>query len=93
MFQNSARGTLYIDDFESFEYREKKYLYLEFQFEDNTLRNKKIDDTNYRTEEWLERVVILGPPNGIKSATLKSKSKECKNYMSIKILKKISRSR
>lgn len=72
--QKSARGTLYTDDFESFEYREKKYLYLDFEFKDNTLRNRKIDDTNYQTEEWLERVVILGPPSGIKSATLKSKS-------------------
>lgn len=73
-FQKSARGTLYIDDFESFEYREKKYLYLEFVFKDNILRNRKIDDTDYHTEEWLERIVILGPPSGIKSATLKSKS-------------------
>lgn len=72
--QQSARGTLYIDDFESFEYREKKYLYLEFEFKNNILKNRKIDNTNYQTEEWLERVVILGPPSGIKSATLKSKS-------------------
>lgn len=72
--QKSARGTLYTDDFESFEYREKKYLYLDFEFKNNTLRNRKIDNTDYKTEEWLERVVILGPPSGIKSATLKSKS-------------------
>lgn len=38
--QKSARGTLYIDDFESFEYRNKKYLYLEFEFKENTLRNR-----------------------------------------------------
>lgn len=32
-----------------------------------------MDKTDYVTEAWLERVVILGPPTGIKSALLTSK--------------------
>lgn len=33
-----------------------------------------IDKTDYATEEWIERVVILGAPTGIKGAKLTSKS-------------------
>lgn len=34
-----------------------------------------IDKTDYATEEWIERVIILGPPAGLKTAKLTSKSK------------------
>lgn len=33
-----------------------------------------IDKTDYATEEWIERVVILGAPSGIKGAKLTSQS-------------------
>lgn len=49
------------------------FIFLRFMFVD-----RKIDDTDYKTEEWLERVVIVGPPSGIKSATLKSTSNNVK---------------
>jgi len=35
-----AKGTLYIDDEKSFEYRQGKYLYLEFEFKDNVLSSR-----------------------------------------------------
>lgn len=35
-----AKGTLYIDDEKSFEYRQGKYLYLEFDFKDNVLASR-----------------------------------------------------
>lgn len=35
-----AKGTLYIDDEKSFEYRQGKYLYLEFEFTDNVLSSR-----------------------------------------------------
>lgn len=48
---------------------------------------RKIDSTDYQTEEWLERVVIVGPPSGIKSATLKSKSNDtCVFLLKIKMI-------
>lgn len=72
--ENSAQGTLFVDDYESFEYRNKKYLYVSFNFKDRTLSSTPIDKTDYPTKEWIERVVILGPPSGIKSAKLISKS-------------------
>lgn len=69
-----ASGYLYIDDAESFEYKNKKYLYVRFTFEDNTLKSELVDKTDYPTKEWIERLVILGPPKGVKSAKLVSKS-------------------
>lgn len=33
-----------------------------------------IDKTDYATQEWIERVVILGAPSGIKGAKLTSQS-------------------
>lgn len=38
-----AKGTLYIDDEKSFEYRKGQYLYLEFEFTDNVLSSKWVE--------------------------------------------------
>ncbi|KAB0792317.1 hypothetical protein PPYR_14276 [Photinus pyralis] len=71
---NSAQGRLYIDDNESYEYRKKKYLYLQFNYKDGVLSNSFVDpDASYQTSAWIERVVILGPPAGVKRAKLESK--------------------
>lgn len=70
-----AKGTLYIDDTQSYDYRNKKYLYMQFEFKKNKLISKFIDsDAFYPTQAWLERVIILGAPKGVKSATASSKS-------------------
>uniref|UniRef100_A0A6P7G3N1 Glucosidase II subunit alpha n=1 Tax=Diabrotica virgifera virgifera TaxID=50390 RepID=A0A6P7G3N1_DIAVI len=69
-----ASGYLYVDDNESFEYRNNKYLYLHFTFEDNTFNSVLVDNTDYPTKEWVERLVILGPPKDIKGAKLTSES-------------------
>jgi alpha 1,3-glucosidase len=70
----SASGTLYVDDGESYNYRNKKYLYLHFEFKDNTLTSSSIDKTDFPTDAWIERVVILGPPAKITKAKITSKS-------------------
>ncbi|CAH1118336.1 unnamed protein product [Phaedon cochleariae] len=72
--KKTASGTLFVDDNESFEYRNKKYIYLSFSFKDNTLTSTLMDKTDYPSKEWVERVVILGPPSGVKGARLNSKS-------------------
>ncbi|KAG5872523.1 hypothetical protein JTB14_004397 [Gonioctena quinquepunctata] len=69
-----ASGTLYIDDNVSYDYKNKKYLYIHLQFEDNTLSSSLIDKTDFPSREWVERVVILGPPQDIVGAKLSSKS-------------------
>ncbi|KAF7271187.1 hypothetical protein GWI33_015912 [Rhynchophorus ferrugineus] len=73
--EKTASGTLYLDDYESYEYKNaKKYIYLLFNYSNNKLTSSLLDKTDYPTEEWIEKVVILGPPAGIKGAKLISKS-------------------
>ncbi|KFB48949.1 AGAP000862-PA-like protein [Anopheles sinensis] len=66
-----AKGTLYIDDETSYEYRRGHYLYLQLEYRDGVLSSRKIDSTaSYPTKSWLERVVLVGLPQEPKAATL-----------------------
>ncbi|KAJ9579721.1 hypothetical protein L9F63_004647, partial [Diploptera punctata] len=69
----SATGTLYIDDGQSYDYKNHKYLYLSLEFNGNKLTSRFIDNAHYPTKSWLERVVILGLPPGIQKAQVESK--------------------
>ncbi|CRK87777.1 CLUMA_CG001536, isoform A [Clunio marinus] len=70
---NTAKGTLYIDDEKTFEYRQGKYLYLDFEFKDGVLSSRYIDETaKFSTKTWLERVVIVGLNKTPTSATLRT---------------------
>ncbi|KAF5287933.1 hypothetical protein FQA39_LY15603 [Lamprigera yunnana] len=71
--KNSAEGTLYIDDNESYEYRKKSYLYIRFTYKDGILSSSFIDEATYPTKAWIERVIIINPPSSIKHAMLQSK--------------------
>lgn len=76
---NQAKGSLYIDDETSFEYREKKYLYLEYEFVKDTLSSKRIDkDADYEAKSMINKIVIAGlKTNEIPEyATLKSSEGE-----------------
>ncbi|KAK4873414.1 hypothetical protein RN001_015443 [Aquatica leii] len=69
----SAKGTLYIDDNESYDYKNNLYIYIKFKYKDGVLSSSLIDDARFSTSAWIERVVIINAPSGIKHATLKSK--------------------
>jgi len=71
---NEARGRLYIDDGQSFGYRNGKFLEVEFTFKDNKLQSRVVNPGSYATTEWVERVVILGWRNRPASITVSSKS-------------------
>lgn len=56
-----AHGTLFIDDEKSYDYRQSKYLYLQFHFDKDTLTSKHIDkDANFDSKSKLEKVLIAG---------------------------------
>jgi alpha 1,3-glucosidase len=68
----SARGTLYIDDGETFDYRAGKFLYLDFVFENNRLTGHVKNSPKFATRSWLERVMVMGfeaEPKGVKIVT------------------------
>ncbi|XP_055843927.1 neutral alpha-glucosidase AB-like isoform X2 [Episyrphus balteatus] len=66
----TAKGSLYIDDEKSYDYRAGKFIYTKFEFKDQTLKNSFETKPNYDTKSWLERVVIAGLDKTPKSATL-----------------------
>ncbi|XP_074037232.1 neutral alpha-glucosidase AB [Leptinotarsa decemlineata] len=72
--KGSASGRLYVDDRESYGYKNGKYLYLHLRFENGQFSSSPIDKTDYPTKEWVERVVILGAPKGTVGANLSSRS-------------------
>ena len=69
-----AKGSLYIDDEASFEYRHGKYLHLGLKLDGKTLSSRLLQKlATYNTKSWLERVDITNPPKGITKAVLQSK--------------------
>ena len=68
----AARGTLYIDDGETFDYRAGKFIYVEFVFENNRLTGHVKNAPKFETMSWLERVIFMGfeaEPKGVKIVT------------------------
>ncbi|KAK4873452.1 hypothetical protein RN001_015481 [Aquatica leii] len=71
----SVKGTLYIDDNESYDYKNNLYIYIKFTYKDGVLSSSLIDDARFSTSAWIEPVII-NAPSGIKHASLKSKKLE-----------------
>lgn len=72
-----ARGSLYLDDEKSFEYRNGKFAYLSLNFADNVLSSERLDTASEFTSlSWLERVRIVGLDRVPKSASLKTKGSD-----------------
>lgn len=56
-----AKGTLYIDDGETYKYKSNEYLYIQLEFSNGSLKAKLIDKkAHYASKAWIERIVILG---------------------------------
>jgi alpha 1,3-glucosidase len=55
-----ARGHIYIDDGQSFKYRNGANLYMELTFESGVLRGSMLHEPGYKSGAWIERVIIYG---------------------------------
>ncbi|KAF2884461.1 hypothetical protein ILUMI_21709 [Ignelater luminosus] len=82
---NEAKGTLYVDDYESFSYRlYKTYLYLGFKFSDNNFSSYKIDkNADYDGAADIGQIIILRPPKGIRRIKLTGNNKKEVSDMSL----------
>jgi len=58
--ERKARGTLYIDDGRTFDYKSGASIYVEFRYEDEVLTAKMLQPAGTETKVWLEKVIILG---------------------------------
>lgn len=68
--QGKAAGTLYLDDEKSYAYRDGQLIYVNFEFDDNQLTNRFIGKPKYKSESWIERIVIAGLDRVPTSATI-----------------------
>ena len=71
--QNEARGTLYMDDCATFNYKTKsEFSLVEFDFSKNKLTGHLKSKPGFPCKSWLERVVIYGVPEAPKEAKIVS---------------------
>nr|BBD49479.1 alpha-glucosidase [Samia ricini] len=67
----TAHGTLYIDDGETYEYRNNRYIYAKITYEPNLMTYTFVNErASYPTRSWLERIVIAGIKTPPKTAKL-----------------------
>ncbi|XP_065564085.1 neutral alpha-glucosidase AB-like isoform X1 [Artemia franciscana] len=58
--EGKASGTLYIDDGESFDYREGKYVYGHLDYQRGKLSFRFLDAGRYSDASWVERIIVAG---------------------------------
>ncbi|XP_039761408.1 neutral alpha-glucosidase AB [Pararge aegeria] len=81
---NTAHGTVYIDDGETFDYKSNKYIYGSFDYQPAAITYKFINkDANYPTRSWVERIVIAGIKNAPKAAKLVQGGKQTPLQMTL----------
>ncbi|XP_050424392.1 neutral alpha-glucosidase AB [Adelges cooleyi] len=68
--KGTAKGNLYVDDEESFEYRDGKFVYIEYEFINNQLISKCIHCNTFNTNSWLEKVMVVGIPSVFTKASI-----------------------
>ena len=69
--QNEARGTLYMDDGATFNYRTKsEFSLVEFDFSQHKLTGHLKSKPGFQCKSWLERVVIYGLQEAPKEARI-----------------------
>lgn len=66
-----AEGDLYVDDGYTLDYKSGAYIYMNFTFQGGRLMARKANPgSQYKSESWIERVVILGISNSPKGILL-----------------------
>ncbi|XP_067119018.1 neutral alpha-glucosidase AB-like [Centruroides vittatus] len=70
----SANGTLFVDEGDSFHYKEGDYLLLSLNFNKNVISSKLTEGPGkFQTKAWLERIVIIGVTSSPKSIHIDTK--------------------
>lgn len=68
--QGKADGTLYLDDEKSYAYRDGQNIYVNYEFGNNQLTNRFTGKPKYKSDAWIERIVIAGLDRVPTSATI-----------------------
>lgn len=67
--KGSAKGTLYIDDGETFNYENGEFLYLEFEVNDNEIKST-VKDGSLSISNKIEKILLVGLKDSSESATV-----------------------
>lgn len=68
--QGQAKGDLYHDDFYTFDYKKGQYIHREFIYANNKLTSRNLNDYQFPTDVWIERIQIIGIQNHLKNIRL-----------------------
>lgn len=80
----TAEGTLYIDDGETYEYKNNKYIYAKFFVKPSEISYTFINkDASFPTRSWVERIVIAGINTPPKTAKLQQNDKQTALQMTL----------
>ncbi|XP_063543327.1 neutral alpha-glucosidase AB isoform X2 [Cydia strobilella] len=80
---NTAHGSLYIDDGETYEFRNNKYIYAHIDYEPSAITYSFVNSANYPTRSWVERIVIAGIKSPPKTAKLVQADKQLALQMTL----------
>ncbi|KAL0859961.1 hypothetical protein ABMA27_010277 [Loxostege sticticalis] len=68
---NTAQGTIYIDDGETYEYKKNKFIYAKITYTSEEIAYSFINEkASFPTKSWVERIVIAGIKTPPKAARL-----------------------
>jgi len=71
--KNEAVGSLYVDDYHSFDYKNGKFAHMQYTYSNNQLIAKKLHlDNSFTSSAWIEKVEIIGFQNKPSSIRLKT---------------------
>jgi len=70
-FEGKASGTLFLDDGQSYDYRQGKSIYLNISYQQGKLEATLLQPAGITTGVWLERVTVLGAAPALASGTAK----------------------
>ncbi|XP_035450853.2 neutral alpha-glucosidase AB isoform X1 [Spodoptera frugiperda] len=80
----TSEGSLYIDDGETYDYRNNKYIYAKLAYETGSMTYSFVNEkASYPTRSWVERIVIAGIKNPPKTAKLVQGDKQTSLQMTL----------
>ncbi|XP_013145415.1 PREDICTED: neutral alpha-glucosidase AB [Papilio polytes] len=81
---NTAHGTLYIDDGETYEYKNNKYIYAKIAYEPNQMTYTLVNPSSeFSTRAWIERIVIAGVQSAPRTARLQAAGRAAALHMTL----------
>ncbi|XP_049882112.1 neutral alpha-glucosidase AB isoform X2 [Pectinophora gossypiella] len=81
---NTATGTLYIDDGETTDYTDSQYIYAKITYEPSAMTYSFVNENaHFPTRSWLERIVIAGIKTPPKTAKLHQEEKQTALQMTL----------